>query len=111
MSRCTSQSIVFCRLAMSRCAGSETTMRPPTHLASDVFLRRLLMRTSISGTVFEGVAGCCVLRPKQLFRGVCRGGRRLGRGPGLSQVGEVKKRHGRIVPHTCVHIMNGPRIG
>ena len=26
-------------------------MRPPTHLASDVFLRRLLIRTSISGAV------------------------------------------------------------
>src|ERR1700722_4806970 len=57
--RSTNQSIVFWRLSTSRWAGSETTMRPPTHLASDVFLRRLLMRISTSGaTVVAPASGC-----------------------------------------------------
>ena len=87
-------------------------MRPPTHLASDVFLRRLLMRTSTSGAVSRVSTGCFLLRRHRLVRGACgAAGGSLGRRPGLGQVGEVKKRHGRIVPHVCVHTMNGSRIG
>ena len=87
-------------------------MRPPTHLASDVFLRRLLMRTSTSGAVSRVLsvgASSCV--------GTGWSGARLAAGgvssadPDCVEVGEVKKRHGRIVPHACVHTMNGSRIG
>ena len=86
-------------------------MRPPTHLASDVFLRRLLMRTSISGAVSGVSLGAALLGPLRLVRGVSCGRGSLGLGPGLRQVREVKKRHDRIVPHVCVHTMNGSPIG
>lgn len=53
--RSTNQSIVFCRESRSRWAGTETTIRLPSQRASDVFLRRALIRTSTSGTL--GVLG------------------------------------------------------
>ena len=53
-SRSTSQSIVFWRDSRSRWAGTDTTIRPPTHFASDVFLRRALTRTSTSGPAVDG---------------------------------------------------------
>src|ERR1035441_3800002 len=47
--RSTSQAIVFSRASPLRWAGSDTTIRSPIHLASEVLRRRVLVRISTSG--------------------------------------------------------------
>ena len=57
--RSTSQAMVFSRASPDRWAGNDTTMRPPTHRASDVLRRRALTRISTSGQP-GGVASAAV---------------------------------------------------